>query len=55
MLEFPIDAARDSPGFPKEKYPLLYAWLEKVHSRDAYQSAVKKAEEAMGKPFTLKL
>jgi glutathione S-transferase len=55
MLEYPIEASKGSPGFEKEKYPLLYAWLDVVQEREAYKVAVKKAEAAMGKPYTLKL
>jgi len=55
MLEYPVDASKDTELFKHEKYPHLYAWIERVHERPAYKAAVKKAEESMGKPFTLKL
>ena len=41
MMSFPLEAARARAGLGPE-YPSLLDWLERIHARPAYASALKK-------------
>jgi len=41
MMSFPLEAARSRGGLGASR-PHTMAWLEKIHARPAYQSALKK-------------
>lgn len=41
MMSFPLEAARGRAGL-NESRPATIAWLEKIHARPAYQTALKK-------------
>ena len=41
MMSFPLEAARSRGGLDESR-PATMAWLEKVHARPAYQSALAK-------------
>ncbi|KAK6539879.1 hypothetical protein TWF694_008716 [Orbilia ellipsospora] len=47
MLAYPIENAQERLGgwYNKEKYPSLYAWLERVKERPAYKRANDKVTE----------
>lgn len=41
-LSFPMDTADQRRYLDNRKYPKLAAWVERIHSRPAYQSALRK-------------
>ena len=41
MMSFPLEAARARAGLDRSR-PATIAWLEKIHARPAYQTALKK-------------
>ncbi|KAF3907009.1 hypothetical protein AA313_de0202436 [Arthrobotrys entomopaga] len=47
MLAYPVENAQERLGgwYNKEKYPNLYAWLERVKERPAYKRATDKVTE----------
>jgi len=56
MVSFPLTQARigrlDPDAFNKEKYPSLFAWMDKIRERPAYKRAderLKAAEEELKK------
>ena len=55
MMEYPLEGGKTRAGLDKEKYPKIHAYLDMLHERDGYKRAIKRTEEATGKPFTLKL
>jgi glutathione S-transferase len=55
MMEFPLLAAKGRAGLTKEKYPKLWAYIDRLHERDAYKKAVSKVEEVTGEKFNMKL
>jgi len=44
MMSFPVEAVAARTGFGSD-HPNLKAWLEKIHSRDAYKTALEKGGE----------
>jgi glutathione S-transferase len=41
MMSFPLEAARSRGGLDASR-PATIAWLDKVHARPAYQTALAK-------------
>ena len=41
MMSFPLEAARQRAGLD-ERYPNLLAWLDRIHARPAYQTALQR-------------
>jgi glutathione S-transferase len=41
MMSFPLETARDRAGLDASR-PRLIDWLERIHARPAYQSALEK-------------
>ena len=41
MMSFPLEAARSRGGLDRSR-PATLAWLEKIHARPAYQTALAK-------------
>jgi glutathione S-transferase len=41
MMSFPLEAARSRAGLGASR-PATLAWLDKIHARPAYQTALKK-------------
>ena len=41
QMSFPLEAAASRGGLD-EKRPKLWAWLQKIHARPAYQRALEK-------------
>jgi len=48
MMSFPLGAAKGRAGFNKEKHPKLWAYVERVESREAYKKAVQKIFDVEG-------
>ena len=48
LMSFPLDAARGRAGLDKDKYPKLWAYVERLQERDAYKRAVQKIIEVEG-------
>ncbi len=48
MMSFPLGAAKGRAGFNKEKHPKLWAYVERVESREAYKKAVQKIIDVEG-------
>ena len=48
MLSFPLEAGKSRSGFTQSQYPKIWAYVEHVHSRDAYKRAVAKIVEIEG-------
>jgi glutathione S-transferase len=40
QMSFPVEAARQRAGLTRETRPRLYAYLERIHARPAYQRAL---------------
>lgn len=55
MLIFPLEAAMGRAGLNKENHPKIAAWIDRIHERDAYKAAIKKAEEVTGEKFNMSL
>jgi glutathione S-transferase len=55
LMEFPLLAATGRAGLTEEKYPKLWAYVERLHGRDGYKRAVAKAEKETGQKFDMKL
>jgi len=49
LLSFPLIAARGRVGLTKEKYPKLFAYVEKLEQEPAYKMAAEKIVEIDGK------
>ena len=48
LMSFPIGAARSRAGLTQEKYPKLWAYVNRIESRDAFKRAVQKIIEVEG-------
>jgi len=42
MMSFPLEAARSRAGITRQTYPHIFAWLNTIHARPAYQRALAK-------------
>jgi glutathione S-transferase len=49
MLSFPLIAGRHRAGLTKEKYPNLYAYIDRIEVEPGYKKAVDKIIELDGK------
>lgn len=48
MLSFPLEAAKGRAGLTEEKYPRLWAYVDKLEAREAYKRAVQKIADVEG-------
>ncbi|KIW31045.1 uncharacterized protein PV07_02729 [Cladophialophora immunda] len=48
MLSFPLEAGQSRSGFTQSQYPRVWAYIERLHERDAYKRAVAKIVEIEG-------
>ncbi|OAL20370.1 hypothetical protein AYO22_08864 [Fonsecaea multimorphosa] len=48
MLSFPLEAGQTRSGFTQSEYPKIWAYIERLHERDAYKRAVAKIVEIEG-------
>jgi glutathione S-transferase len=49
MMSFPLIAGRAEAGLAKEKYPKLYAYVDRLEAERGYKRAVEKIIEIEGK------
>ncbi|RVX72023.1 hypothetical protein B0A52_04621 [Exophiala mesophila] len=42
MLSFPLEAGRTRSGMSPENYPLIWAWVDRIHQQDSYKRATQK-------------
>lgn len=49
LLSFPLIAARGRAGLTKEKYPKLWAYVDRLENEAGYKKAVEKIVEIDGK------
>jgi glutathione S-transferase len=42
MMSFPLEAGNSRSGVKREKFPKVFAYVEKLHQRDAYKRATQK-------------
>ena len=47
-MSFPLTACKGRPGLTKEKYPKLWAYVDKIEAREAHKRAVEKIVEIEG-------
>ncbi|KIW19279.1 hypothetical protein PV08_03573 [Exophiala spinifera] len=48
MMSFPLEAGESRSGLTKEQYPRVWAYLDKLHDREAYKRAVASIVEREG-------
>ncbi|KAJ8065261.1 hypothetical protein OCU04_005959 [Sclerotinia nivalis] len=48
LMSFPLVAAKQRAGLTKEKYPELFAYVERLENEDGYKRAVEKIVEIEG-------
>jgi glutathione S-transferase len=48
MLSFPLEAGEGRSGFTRSQYPKVWAYLDRIHEREAYKRAVAKIVEVEG-------
>ncbi|EXJ83550.1 glutathione S-transferase [Capronia coronata CBS 617.96] len=48
MLSFPLEAGTSRSGFSREQYPKVWAYVDRLHEREAYQRSVQKIIEIEG-------
>ena len=48
MLSYPLEAGESRSGFERSQYPKVWAYLDRIHERDAYKRAVAKIVEIEG-------
>jgi glutathione S-transferase len=48
MMSFPLEAMKSRAGLTKEKYPLLWAYVDRLESREASKKAVQDIVDREG-------
>ncbi len=48
LMSFPLEAGNSRSGVKQEKYPKVFAYVEKLHERGAYKKATEKIIEVEG-------
>ena len=48
LMSFPLGAARSRAGLTKEKYPLLWSYIERLEAGESYKRAVQKIIDIEG-------
>lgn len=48
MMMFPIEGAKEWAGLDAKKYPLLYAYLDRLKGRESYKKAEQRIVEIEG-------
>jgi glutathione S-transferase len=48
LMSFPLEAGNSRSGVKQEKFPKVFAYVEKLHEREAYKRATEKIIEVEG-------
>lgn len=48
LMSFPLEAGKTRSGMTQERCPCLWAYVNKLHEREAYQRSVNKIKEVEG-------
>lgn len=48
LMSFPLKAGQSRSGKTKEECPRIWAYIDRLHEREAYKRSVKKTEEIEG-------
>lgn len=48
MLSFPLEAGKGRSGFSEQQYPKIWAYIDRLHEREAYKRSVQKIVELEG-------
>lgn len=48
LMSFPLGAAKGQFGFTKEKYPALWAYVDRLENMEAYKKSIQKIIEVEG-------
>lgn len=48
LMSFPLGAAKGRSGFSKDKYPALWAYVDRLVEMDGYKKAIQKIVEVEG-------
>ena len=49
LMSFALEAAESRSGLPKEQYPRIWEYVDRLHGIDSYKRAVQKIVEVEGK------
>ena len=49
MMSFPLEAANSRSGVQQEQFPKVFAYVERLHQREAYKRATEKIIEVEGR------
>lgn len=48
MMSFPLEAGQSRSGMTQQEFPLLWAYVDRLHEREAYKRSVAKIEAVEG-------
>ena len=48
LMSFPLEAGNSRSGVKQEDYPKVFAYVERLHQREAYKIATEKIIEVEG-------
>ncbi|KAL8951603.1 MAG: hypothetical protein Q9222_002429 [Ikaeria aurantiellina] len=48
MLSFPLGAAKERSGFTKDKYPAMWAYVDRLEASEGYKKAIQKIIDIEG-------
>lgn len=48
MMSFPLEAGKSRSGKTQVEYPRVWAYVERLHQREAYKRSVAKIEQMAG-------
>lgn len=49
LMSFPLEAGNSRSGVKRETYPKVFAYVERLHEREAYKRATEKIIEVEGR------
>ncbi len=48
LMSFPLEAGESRSGMKKEQFPKIWAYVDRLHAREAYKRSVNKIEAVEG-------
>ncbi|ETN42579.1 uncharacterized protein HMPREF1541_01736 [Cyphellophora europaea CBS 101466] len=48
LMSFPLEAGQSRSGMSREQCPLMWAYVDRLHEREAYKRSIKKIEDIEG-------